>query len=166
MYPYTAKPGQTWGLGAILITLLVVVGIAALVLSPGDAGFSTGGSPKGTLASGDETQAGCTGSNGCPEPGGDINVYKLNMPIPQDAMTVAEGSTMIFDYGGESGEGFPYCDISSLDSNAGGALNCKWKGEYIEVPTDLPPSEYGLALSITSEAGDDADFYGFHLLVE
>lgn len=81
-------------------------------------------------------------------------------------MAVSEGSTMLFDYGGRSGEGFPYCDISSLDSNEAYTLNCKWNDGLIEVPANLPPGEYGLAVSITPEAGDGADFYGFHLLVE
>lgn len=166
MYPYPVKPVHWWGLGAILIALLLVAGVTVLVLSPGDSQSTPVNSPEGVLSSGEETQGGCSPANGCLEPGGDIDVAKLNTPVPRDAMTVTEGSTMFFDYGGESGEGFPYCEVSSLDSNDGFSLDCKWDGERVEVPANLPPGEYGLAINITAESGDDADFYGFHLLVE
>ena len=83
-------------------------------------------------------------------------------------MVVAEDSTMVFDYGADIAEGFPYCEVSSLDGNAGFSLNCRRVGGVWRCPhlVNLPPGEYGLAVSITNEEGNGGDFYGFHLRVE
>lgn len=95
-----------------------------------------------------------------------IEVYKLLPPIPADATAVVAGSTLTFDYGGEATEGSSYCEFSSLEGNAGGGLNCRGRGDQAEIPANLPPGGYGLAVSITQEDGESADFYGFHLLVK
>lgn len=145
---------------------MVVVVVATLVLPPGDSRSSPAGSRQATLTAGEETQVGCTGSNGCPEGVRELDVYKLGMPIPADALTVAEGSTMTFEYGGENGEVSPYCEVSSLDNNDGYSLNCKSVGDRVEVPADLAPGEYGLKISITPESVENAELYGFHLKVE
>lgn len=165
MYPHPVKPDQMWGLGAIVVALLLVVGIITVIIAAGYPGSpEPEESPQGVLVSGDEAQTGCTWTSGCPEGVREIEVYKLNTPAPVEAISVAEGSTMVFDYGGEGDKGFPYCDLSSMDNNTGVALPCQWKGENVEIPANLPPGEYGMAVSIERE--ERADFYGFHLLVE
>lgn len=114
---------------------------------------------------GEETQVGCTVANGCPEGIRELDVYKLGMPIPADDLTVAEGTTMLFDYEGGETESFPpYCEFSALDGNSGSRLQCRREGEYLEVPANLPPGEYGLKISIEQDEG--ADFHGFHISVE
>lgn len=121
---------------------------------------------RGTLVYGEESQVGCTGETGCPEGTREIEVFKINAPIPADALVVVEGSTMVFDYEADLPEGFNSCEVSSLESNAGFSLNCRQVGERLEIPANLPPGEYGLSVSVTNEAGDGGDFYGFHLLIE
>lgn len=169
MYPYPVKPQQLWGLGAILVTLAIVVVTATLVLPLGDPRSSSADSEKGMLASGSGIQVGCTRANGCPEGVRESDVYDLVMPIPADALAVAEGSTMVFDHGVESGEVFPSCGASSLENNIGYGLNCKWTGDRVEVLANVPPGEYGLRISVSSGAygnEENTEFYGFHILVE
>lgn len=108
-----------WGLGAIVVALLLVLGVITAVIAAGYPGA----------------------------------------PEPEDSPT---GILVLGDDAG----GFPYCELSSMENNRGGALPCQWKGESLETPANLPPGEYGMVVSITHEDDDGADFYGFHLLVE
>lgn len=150
-----------------MVALLLVFGVITVIIATGYPGASEPeDSPTGILVSGDDAQIGCTSKGGCPEGVREIEVYKLNMPVPSDAIPVPEGATMVFEYGGENAKGFPYCELSSMENNRGGALPCQWKGESLEIPANLPPGEYGMSVSITHEDDDGADFYGFHLLVE
>lgn len=165
MYPYPVKPKQLWGLGAILVTLVVVGVATTLVLPPGDSSSSED-FDKGTLASGSGTQVGCTWSGGCPEGVREIDFYKLGIPVPADALVVAEGSDMIFEHDAVSAEMFPVCNVSSMYNNDGFNLKCEQSEDRIEVPANMPPGEYGLEISVASESEEGSISYGFHILVE
>lgn len=167
MNSYPVEPKHGWVIGAILAALLLVVGTITVVFAASyPEAAEVKEPPRGILIYGDESQVGCSGAAGCPGGAREIEVFKINAPIPVDAVVVAEDSTMVFDYGADLAEGSPYCEVTSLDSNAGFSLNCRRVGERLEVPANLPPGEYGLAVSVTNEEGDGGDFYGFHLLVE
>lgn len=89
-----------------MVALLLVVGTITVVFAASyPEAAEVKEPPRGILVSGDESQVGCTGATGCPEGAREIEVFKINAPIPVDAMVVAEDSKMTFDRESDPAEG-------------------------------------------------------------